>query len=243
MSIVSDRGDTAHMESNMSVGGTSNPALARLIQAASDGQPLVPRAELMQAQIKADQLRAGTYDNTAVCVYDGTPAVAARLGETGNRYGVCAACQNSFGTSIETEATPARSGYDKPTAEEVDGTHARAPWCTDSHEDDEAFLSDVCCFRYYDGSTPVPLFWPGKDAGVEQTPLLSPVMDVRPYSDTEARRVPVVNVAVVEDHVVEDMGPDELSEFIAKVRAQCDVLDQVHTDLVQARAQWNEVQA
>ncbi|WP_435245880.1 DUF6907 domain-containing protein [Streptomyces sp. NRRL F-5630] len=134
---------------------------------------------------------------------------------------------------------PARSGYDKPTAEDIHGTHARAPWCTASHEDDEAFLSDVCCFRYYDGSAPVPLFWPGEDAGVEQTSLLSPVMDVRPFSDTEARCTPVVNVAVIEDHVVEDMGPAQLEAFIATVRAQCDRLDGVLADLIAARAAWN----
>lgn len=137
------------------------------------------------------------------------------------------------------DQAPARDGYERPTAADIQGTHDRAPWCTDSHEDGEAFLSDVCCYRYYDGAAPVPMFWPGKDAGTEQTSLLSPLMDVRPFSDTEARRGPVVNVAVVEDHVVEDMGPDELEAFIATVRAQCDVLDQVHADLVQARAEWN----
>jgi hypothetical protein len=50
------------------------------------------RMRLDPSMLKAEQLKAGTYDSTAVCVYDGRPATAHRTGESGNRYGLCAEC-------------------------------------------------------------------------------------------------------------------------------------------------------
>lgn len=47
------------------------------------------------SELRADQLRAGTYNNTAVCVYDGHPATTARTGKTGNRYGLCTDCDHA----------------------------------------------------------------------------------------------------------------------------------------------------
>jgi hypothetical protein len=54
------------------------------------------RAEfLAQGEERGQQLADGTYDNTTRCVYDGSPAVAARTGQSGNRYGVCGPCSKS----------------------------------------------------------------------------------------------------------------------------------------------------
>ncbi|MGE9696700.1 DUF6907 domain-containing protein [Streptomyces sp. CH6] len=223
----------------MSVGGTSNQALARLIQAASDGQPLLPRADALGLELVTISIQSPDFYGALIERANGQLAFGTPTREHDS---YTEAALRECITYLATHPKP-KTEPEQATDDAVRDTHARAPWCTDAHEDDEAFLSDVCCYRYYDGSNTVPMFWPGKDAGTEQTALLSPVMDVRPFSDTEARCTPVVSVAVVEDRVVEDMGPAELEAFIATVRAQCDRLDGVLADLVQARAQWNEVQA
>lgn len=44
---------------------------------------------------RANQLRTGTYNNTAICIYDGRPATTAHTGKTGNRYGTCADCTDA----------------------------------------------------------------------------------------------------------------------------------------------------
>ncbi|MET7731212.1 hypothetical protein ABZT02_07570 [Streptomyces sp. NPDC005402] len=54
------------------------------------------RAEFLgQGEERGQQLADGTYDDTTRCVYDGSPAVAARTGQSGNRYGVCGPCSKS----------------------------------------------------------------------------------------------------------------------------------------------------
>lgn len=44
---------------------------------------------------RANQLRTGTYNNTAICIYDGRLATTAHTGKTGNRYGTCADCTDA----------------------------------------------------------------------------------------------------------------------------------------------------
>ncbi|MGW4752008.1 hypothetical protein [Streptomyces chartreusis] len=41
---------------------------------------------------RAAQLAAGTYDEITICVYEGRPAAAHQVGQTGNRFGLCASC-------------------------------------------------------------------------------------------------------------------------------------------------------
>lgn len=48
-----------------------------------------------QTEQRAVQLTSGTYNNTAVCIYDGRPATTAHTGKTGNRYGTCADCTDA----------------------------------------------------------------------------------------------------------------------------------------------------
>ncbi|WP_432091794.1 DUF6907 domain-containing protein [Streptomyces sp. NRRL F-5630] len=218
-----------------------NATLTRLIQAANDGQPLLPRAEVLGLELVTISIQSPDFYGALIERADGQLAFGT---PTREHDGHTEAALRECITYLATHPKPVK--HEEATADDVLGTHERAPWCTDDHVLDEregAFKADVWHHRYYDGSDTVPMFWPGKDNGTEETSLLSPVMDVMPFSDAEARRQPVVSVAVVEDHVVEDMGPSELEAFIATVRAQCDRLDTVLADLIQARAQWNEGQA
>ncbi|WP_062207926.1 hypothetical protein [Streptomyces sp. NBRC 109706] len=105
-----------------------------------------------------------------------------------------------------------------------------------------AVLSDLGMYRYYDGSAGVPVFHAAdgdQPAGPLGLPMLRAVMNVHPYREA-AQQQPTVDVEVLgdSDEWMENLTPEQLADVIATVRAQCDRLDQVHTDLIAARADW-----
>ncbi|MEU7376576.1 DUF6907 domain-containing protein [Streptomyces albidoflavus] len=211
--------------------------LSRLVTAARDGQPLLPRAAALGLELVAVSITDPDFYGVLIERNDGLAfGTPDRPHDWLTEEALRGAIEKLAGLHLHPAAA---------TADDVLGTHDRAPWCQDDHTRDEhdgIFRADVTHIRRYEG-TSVPVFWPGKDGGVEDTTILTPQLDVMPFSDTPARREPVVTVTLIEDHPVEDMGPDELEAFIATIRDQCDRLDQVHADLVAARAKWNEAQA
>ncbi|MDT0270280.1 hypothetical protein RM844_28875 [Streptomyces sp. DSM 44915] len=105
-----------------------------------------------------------------------------------------------------------------------------------------AVLPDLGMYRYYDGSAGVPIFCAAdgdRPAGPLALPMLRAVMTVHPYREA-AQQQPTVDVEVLgdSDEWMENLTPEQLADVIAAVRAQCDRLDQVHADLIAARADW-----
>jgi hypothetical protein len=70
--------------------------------------------------------------------------------------------------------------------------------------------------------------------------ILCPQLDVRPYSDDLAERIPTVSVEISEgsDDWIENLDPAGVADLAAKLRAQAAVLDQAARDLTAARADW-----
>lgn len=121
-------------------------------------------------------------------------------------------------------------------------------WCTEQHDAHDLdpdrvrlALTDLTHVTYFDGM-PIKVYVPGHaadgKAGLYEENVLGGNITANPYSDTSARRQPVVNLEVVEDFWMENLGPDELADVVAKLRQQADRLDGVHAQLVQARAEW-----
>ncbi|MEV1006105.1 hypothetical protein [Streptomyces sp. NPDC049881] len=68
--------------------------------------------------------------------------------------------------------------------------------------------------------------------------MFTPTVLVSPFSDDEARQVPVVDIEVTPDVLMASLDPARLAEVIAVLRAHCDRLDRVRADLMAARADW-----
>lgn len=73
------------------------------------------------------------------------------------------------------------------------------------------------------------------EQGTVDTVVLGGQIAVYPYSQNPERTVPHVNLEVFQDEYMENLGPDELSDVIARVRAHLDVLEELRGRLVQAR--------
>lgn len=111
-------------------------------------------------------------------------------------------------------------------------------WCTDSHANDievGQHIEDV-----HHGMAYVDMLLPVFDAeeGTVAMPVLSARLNVDPYDSNPARNVPHITFEPWQDEVMECLTPDEFGAVIAKIREHCDRLDEVHTQLVQARADW-----
>lgn len=70
--------------------------------------------------------------------------------------------------------------------------------------------------------------------------ILCPQMDVRPYTDDMAERIPTVTVEISEgsDDWIENLDPAGVRDLADKLRAQAAILDQAADDLTAARADW-----
>ncbi|WP_333768737.1 DUF6907 domain-containing protein [Streptomyces sp. IBSBF 2435] len=78
----------------------------------------------------------------------------------------------------------------------------------------------------------------GISEGTEER-VLCGVLVCDPYAESPDPRVPVVNVAIVDDYWINHLDPDGLAEVVAKLRAQADRLDhEIRPQLVAARADW-----
>ncbi|MFJ1699449.1 DUF6907 domain-containing protein [Streptomyces sp. NPDC088252] len=109
-------------------------------------------------------------------------------------------------------------------------------WCTDSHRnDDSGFLEDLSHGTRFDGPG-LAVFDAGH--GTLSMPVLAGRINVDPYSDDPRRSVPHIHLEPFQDEVMECLTPDEFAEVITQVRAHCDRLDEVHAQLVKARAEY-----
>jgi len=104
----------------------------------------------------------------------------------------------------------------------------------------EFTLDDLTFGRRYTGPTAkvnAPLGIDGART-VEDSELFHVAINCAPYSQYADERTPYAEVAVLEDCVIEKVGPDELAKLAEQLRAQADVLAQAARDLAIARADW-----
>jgi hypothetical protein len=79
-----------------------------------------------------------------------------------------------------------------------------------------------------------------------ETPVEYPVMraslDCYPYEEDPARRVPLLNIELAPECSVIDLDPARLAAFLAAMRAQLDLLEQVAGKaLAEAREEWERI--
>ncbi|MER5618322.1 hypothetical protein [Streptomyces sp. NPDC002215] len=72
--------------------------------------------------------------------------------------------------------------------------------------------------------------------GTLPTPVLAGRINVDPYSEDPRRNVPHIHLEPFQDEVMQCLDPQEFAAVIAQVRAHCERLDELHTQLVMARA-------
>ncbi|MCX4863484.1 MULTISPECIES: hypothetical protein [unclassified Streptomyces] len=109
-------------------------------------------------------------------------------------------------------------------------------WCTDSHRsDDSGFLDDLSHGARFDGPE-LAVF--DAEHGALPMPVLAGRINMDPYSEDPARSVPHIHLEPFQDEVMECLDPEEFAAVIAQVRAHCDRLDEVHAQLVKARAEY-----
>ncbi|MGQ7747044.1 DUF6907 domain-containing protein [Streptomyces sp. WC2508] len=68
--------------------------------------------------------------------------------------------------------------------------------------------------------------------------VLAGRINVDPYLKDPRRNVPHIHLEPFQDEVMECLDPQEFDAVIAQVRAHCERLDEVHTQLVMARAEY-----
>lgn len=76
----------------------------------------------------------------------------------------------------------------------------------------------------------------------EDMRVLDVTLSMVPHSDDPKRRLPFVEVELLEEFRVSRMGPDEFAVLIEKLAGRLEDLRAMHTRLVQARAEWRERQ-
>lgn len=189
---------------------------------------------------------------TSRCVFDGTPSVAVRTGQLGNRYGLCTECAKYMESTVEA-SEPKKPGatWTVTTSNEVKVGGYLPGWADeDPSESDldpkllEICLADLVHYRSFDGQTvTVDTGQSGAEDGRYRGPaeILHGGIYCHPHSDNPAERVPVVNVEILEgsDDWMENLDPDGIADLAAKLRAQADRLDnEVRPTLIAARADW-----
>ncbi|GAA2972308.1 DUF6907 domain-containing protein [Streptomyces enissocaesilis] len=222
---------TDNRQSNLGQLTPATPAV--LTTALTDGQPLLARAA--ELGIGVTTVDIDVCDSAALVQRkDGGLLYLVPRGQ-GDAY-TEAFLRKALAYAIEHPMET--DGLLRATPAEIFEPHSRFPLCGSDHKDDLAsgeFKADVTCYRYYDGVELPVFFADDKSTGGD---VLRSVIDVHPYSEVAERQLPCVNLEVIEDHWIQDLDPDGLADVIAKLRGQLDQLDQVHAQLVQARADW-----
>ncbi|MET7679043.1 hypothetical protein [Streptomyces sp. NPDC005423] len=136
--------------------------------------------------------------------------------------------------SITTESGATVSGH-LPAWTEGD------PSRTDLPDDKlQLHLSDVTHYQALPGQ-PMVINTPfGIDGGREiyEENVFCATITCSPHSPIPAHRVPTATITVVEDCVMEDLDPQDVTAVAAKLCAQADRLNQVARQLADARADW-----
>ncbi len=106
-------------------------------------------------------------------------------------------------------------------------------------------LADIRHQATFEGQT-MQIWNPATDRDetqTEETAVLWGTIDCRPYAGEPQARMPVVNVAVVNDCWITDLDPDGVTDLAALLRAQADRLDHdIRPRLLAARTDWAEHQ-
>ncbi|MFC4034479.1 DUF6907 domain-containing protein [Streptomyces polygonati] len=104
-------------------------------------------------------------------------------------------------------------------------------------------LADINHWTRFDGQTMrvrSPAFG-GEGAQLGEAHIFRGSIDCNPYAEDPDPRVPVVNLAIIEDFWINDLDPADLADLAAKLRAQADRLDhEIRPQLIAARADWAE---
>ncbi|WP_405585862.1 DUF6907 domain-containing protein [Streptomyces sp. NBC_01190] len=104
-------------------------------------------------------------------------------------------------------------------------------------------LADVGHWTHFGGQSMrvrSPAF-EGEGGGEGEEQVFWGSIDCHPYADDPEPRVPVVNLAIIEDFWINNLDPDGLARVAAQLRAQADRLDQeIRPRLIAARADWAE---
>ena len=103
-------------------------------------------------------------------------------------------------------------------------------------------LADICHWAEFPGQSVRVACdgGPGTDAvvlggSIDHHPYAADV----PITPTPAAVLPVVNLQIIGDYWVHDLGPGQLAVIIGKLRAQADFLDhELRPALIAARADW-----
>lgn len=112
-------------------------------------------------------------------------------------------------------------------------------WCDFDHARD--VRSNLDDLTHYGAEVAADMAVVGFRAGspeLEEVSALRVQIRVDPYSTNPRRNVPFATFEVLEDEVMDELGPEELAAVIAQIRAHCDRLDGVLAQLVQARAEY-----
>ncbi|WP_328915039.1 MULTISPECIES: DUF6907 domain-containing protein [unclassified Streptomyces] len=101
-------------------------------------------------------------------------------------------------------------------------------------------LADICHREVFEGTAlrvcPPPS---AAEPGPADEQVLGGTIECSPYAENPATRIPVVNIAVVDDYWINNLDPDTLTELATKLRAQADRLDhEIRPRLTTARADW-----
>ncbi|MGW3651862.1 DUF6907 domain-containing protein [Streptomyces sp. NPDC000878] len=129
------------------------------------------------------------------------------------------------------------------TAPEID-TGASLPitcmvGCDHRHKGDAEipnFAADLSCTNHDDeNQTGLPVFC-GDDSA--PTAVLSTLIQVSPFHENPARRVPHAAVEVIGDHFLEDLDPDGLAAVIDHFEQRVAAMHVRHAELVRARAAY-----
>ncbi|WP_328915024.1 MULTISPECIES: DUF6907 domain-containing protein [unclassified Streptomyces] len=102
-------------------------------------------------------------------------------------------------------------------------------------------LADICHREVFEGTAlhlcPPPSAAEPGAARDEQ--VLWGTIECTPYAENPATRIPVVNIAVIDDYWITNLDPDTLTELATELRAQADRLDhEIRPRLTTARADW-----
>ncbi|MBY8879729.1 DUF6907 domain-containing protein [Actinacidiphila acidipaludis] len=122
------------------------------------------------------------------------------------------------------------------------------PWAEEDPSDDNIpvkklrfRLSDITHERVYDAPQMTVRGPFGDDGALEDVDsrVFAPQIWCGPHSDYPEERQPYAFITVLEECVIDHLGPQEVADIAGKLRAQADVLDQAAIDLAAARADWD----
>lgn len=112
-------------------------------------------------------------------------------------------------------------------------------WCVSSHVNDRVGMLDNLVHVGEGVSLTMEIFdhWQDEQPVTRVEQILRADVRVDPYSENPRRNVPFVVFEPWGDEGLDEVNPEEFAALIARLRAHADRLEQVHTQLVAARAE------